>query len=81
MHRLREPIYTAEMLEAQNAGGLVIRCRIDEIDESVFEKVDKIVGMSQDSMYNYEIGSEQEKSADQSASLICGVTKKITGLC
>ena len=57
----REPIYTAEMLAAQNAGGLVIRCRIDEIDESVFEKVDKIVGMSQDSMYNYEIGSEQEK--------------------
>jgi ornithine cyclodeaminase/alanine dehydrogenase-like protein (mu-crystallin family) len=57
----REPIYTAEMLEAQNVGGLVIRCRIDEIDEPVFGKVDKIVGMSQDSMHNYEIGSEQEK--------------------
>jgi alanine dehydrogenase len=57
----REPIYTADMLDAQSDGGLVIRCRIDEIDETVFSTVDRIVGMSQDSMHNYEIGSEQEK--------------------
>lgn len=58
----REPVYTKEMLDAQKPGGLFIRCRIDEIDEPVFEAVDKIIGMSQDSYDDLSIGSEQERA-------------------
>ena len=58
----RKPVYTEEMLKAQNPGGLVVRCRIDEIDEPVFSTVDKIIGMSQDSYDDLSIGSEQERA-------------------
>ncbi len=58
----RKPVYTQEMLNSQNSGALFIRCRIDEIDEPVFTSVDKIIGMSQGSYDDLNIGSEQERS-------------------
>ena len=58
----RKLVYTKEMLEAQKPGGLFIRCRIDEIDGPVYDAVDKIIGMSQESYDDLSIGSEQERA-------------------
>ena len=58
----RTPVYTEEMMSAQNSGPLFIRCRIDEIDEPVFNSVDKIIGMSKESYDDLNIGSEQERA-------------------
>ena len=57
----RDPVYTVEMMRAQKPGALFIRCRIDEIDEPVFDAVDKTFGMQQAAYPEYVIGSQQER--------------------
>lgn len=57
----REPVYTTDMLKAQKPGPLVIRCRVDEIDEPVLDAVDKIIGNQQDKYGEFVIGSQQER--------------------
>jgi len=57
----REPVYTVEMMKAQNPGPLFIRCRVDEIDEPVYDVVDKIIGNQQGKYGDFIIGSQQER--------------------
>jgi len=57
----RAPVYTVDMLKAQKPGPLVIRCRVDEIDEPVYDAVDRIIGNQQESYGEFVIGSQQER--------------------
>ncbi len=57
----RAPVYTVDMMKAQKPGGLVIRCRVDEIDEPVYDAVDRIIGNQQESYGEFVIGSQQER--------------------
>jgi len=58
----RRPVYTVEMLEAQKPGALFIRCRLDEIDEPVLQKVDKIFGNGKEPYAEFVIGSAEERA-------------------
>ncbi|MEY4880490.1 MAG: hypothetical protein RJB62_1959 [Pseudomonadota bacterium] len=58
----RTPVYTLDMLAAQKPGAFFIRCRLDEIDEPVLQKVDKIFGNGKEPYNEYVIGTTEERA-------------------
>ncbi len=58
----RTPVYTLDMLSAQKPGAFFIRCRLDEIDEQVLGKVDKIFGNGKEPYTELVIGSAEERA-------------------